>query len=592
MKRIVTFWALMLSIAPYFAQYKQINIASTVLSSTANSFTMQYQSVDGSSTCSGKIEFTKINQELAQISLSFNACSSVFPGIPNNMVLAKITKTDKQFLFADNDAYSARFMNEAGTYKLEKIISKSESHKYTYHFDYNLNVASVPVRTMETGKEVKPSTKSTEGGTYLVEEGDYIYKIARNTNCSPSYLMKINNIQESEILYPGRVIKICDGSSYVQTAPKSSSSGLKMPLGNDLEKIKRDYESLSQLMSTSGQEILSLKTYGEELRKDYEQLVKEFNALNASYNNLIEEYKESVLANKTLTEENERLKQLLRERNINPDQELTAQEKQKVEALQQQIQTVRSQIQDMKSKMDEVQAPVQEEKKVEEPKVVEPAPVVETPKAEPVPVETQAPAPQKVAEPVVENTMPSGVDPKFEEFCTLIKDRVMKDEKTTRLHVERILSYKVQDQKVKEITSVSTNELIGNKLDKKKKVSDYIQTVDIFALMNLKYPSFKSSKEYINTRLNIDVQKVTYSISVSESNFKVKDSSRDLSNVRNNDPHFMFIKEELKKNNIQDGKMEVMVIEETMQLDYQTDADLYEILHRHTKLSMLNIEKK
>lgn len=573
MKNIISTFLFSITTIGLFSQFNQMNIAAKVISQFQNNANMLYQSMDGTSTCEGRIEFMKTNQEMSQITLTFISCEGVITSVNEKIVLTKIQQTDQKFLFADNDQYSARFLSEGGNYKLEKLISKTESNKMTYNFNYpvqNINPAKQSINTNEPKKEVKntnPALSSSSDRTYLVQEGDYIYKIARNTNCSPTYLMKINNIKDSDILYPGTTITICSESNYMPTAaqnkPKTNS---KTPFGNDLSKINTDYESLRVQMENSAKEILSLKTYGEELRKDYELLIKEFNELNASYQNLIAEYKETVEDNKSLRTENERLKQLLKERNINPENELTADEKQKVDALQQQIQSVRSQISDMKTKIDEAQAT-----KTEEP--AKPEASAEVQKTEP-------------AQPLV-----PVYDPKFDEFCQVIVNRVIKDEKTTRLHVERILSYKIQDEKVKEITAVSTNELKHNKIDSKKKVGDYIQTLDIFALMNLQYPSFKTSNEYINTKLYTDIQKTNYTISVGKKDFKVKKSSRDISSMKNNDPHFALIKEDLKKNKIQEGTLEIIVIDQQVNLEYENEQKQFETLHKYSNSSIVKQTK-
>lgn len=572
------------------SQDSQIQVASKVISRYQGNCNMLYQSQDGISTCEGFIEFSKSKDRstLEKISLQFKQCTGVLSGISDYIVLTQIQNTDQKFLFADNEQYSARFIVQSGgNYILDKLISKTGSNKLSFQFSYSskpLETEEKPIAKIQTPakkdspvvyQEVKrPAQSPLYSNQYKVQEGDYIYKIARETGCSASTLMAINNIRESDYLYPGQSINLCDNShapSNISSSNKPSKSASS--IDKQMTGIQKDYESLQKQIASYEKEIASLNTYGTELKKDYELLVREFNELNASYQNLITEYKETVESNKNLQAENERLKQLLKEKNIDPEKELTNTEKEKVDALQQQIQTVRSQISEMKQKIEETTPKVEENNSNKE--VTSPATTD---------VSTNS-----------EETLPSyeliKEDPKFIEFSQVISDRIQKDEKTSRLHVERFLSYKLEDNKVKEITSISTNELKNNKIDKKKKVSDYIQTLDIFALMNLQYPDFNTKKEYINTKLYVDIEKTSYMISVGKKDFKVKKSSRDLNTLKSNDPHFELIKEELKKEKVQDGDWNILIIDKQVNLEYEQQTNHYVPLHSFSKPQVIRYNK-
>ncbi len=41
---------------------------------------------------------------------------------------------------------------------------------------------------------------------YVIEKGDTIYSIARQYNISPSYLLRLNGLNENDVIYPGETI--------------------------------------------------------------------------------------------------------------------------------------------------------------------------------------------------------------------------------------------------------------------------------------------------------------------------------------------------------------------------------------------------
>nr|WP_275138670.1 LysM domain-containing protein [Vibrio furnissii] len=47
-----------------------------------------------------------------------------------------------------------------------------------------------------------------DNGSYTVKKDDYLYKIARNHHVSIKYLLRINNIKQPDLIYPGQIIKL------------------------------------------------------------------------------------------------------------------------------------------------------------------------------------------------------------------------------------------------------------------------------------------------------------------------------------------------------------------------------------------------
>lgn len=61
---------------------------------------------------------------------------------------------------------------------------------------------------------------ASEGGTYTVQKGDNLYRIALNNNMSLDNLLSINGLSEKSIIHPGDILKLDNSSSSSQTNNK------------------------------------------------------------------------------------------------------------------------------------------------------------------------------------------------------------------------------------------------------------------------------------------------------------------------------------------------------------------------------------
>lgn len=600
------------------AQYTQINVASKVEQKGAQSQMVYVQSMDGMSTCALPLQYSGSISSLNAIQLDFSTCTSVLKNLSGKESFNEIEKTDTKYVYADNSNYSVRLRVLNNLLLIEKIISKKTDVKYTWNFSYNENLVvpedvqktTVP-KSSETNRfdasstePTKPpvkqdvpksnqkvsssqtSTLQVDDKHYLIQKGDYIYKIARKVGCSPSYLLKINNIKESTVLYPGQTIIICKDGNYKfpeSTASKGTSAVSAKSIdkiGGDIEKIKSEYEKLFT-------ENTSLKTYAEELKQDFEEMVKEFDELKKSYESLTQEYKEMAKDNHALQKENERLRALLKEKNVDPENELTEEEKEHVEQLQEHIKGVRNQLEEMKKEIDDTREG-NEEMKENAPKEggsgtgsgsgtgVESIPSNKTGSLE---------------EGDEMNNASVNADPSFIQICENILERCKKDEDLKRLLLDRKLIYTLQDDKVVEVKPLESELNKKSKLGKDKSPEDYVLGEDIFALMNLSYNFNGSANSEVKTNLYIDVERITYQAKISDKNIKFKKSSKkNLDELDGKHAHVKAIKETFKEENKKKGKYEIEVIDGQFNLEAEMANDHFNTLKKYSEIAVLSFD--
>ncbi len=182
---------------------------------------------------------------------------------------------------------------------------------------------------------------------------------------------------------------------------------------------------------------------------------------------------------------------------------------------------------------------------------------------------------------------------KFSEFTEAIASRVVEDDKTSRLHIEKELSYKLDEsKKIKEITSINTKSLKGNKIGKKMRIDDYVQPMDIFNLMSMQYPEFKVSENPFPTKLYINIEKIVYQIEVQKKNLKIKKSVPQLSHVKNQSKHMELLKNKIKSEGIEKGSYEVLILDYQLNLEYKTNQNYFDILHTYIDSQIKQITAK
>ena len=52
----------------------------------------------------------------------------------------------------------------------------------------------------------RPDNENLYFKRYIIQKGDTIYAIARQYNMNPSYLLRLNGLNENDIIYPGETI--------------------------------------------------------------------------------------------------------------------------------------------------------------------------------------------------------------------------------------------------------------------------------------------------------------------------------------------------------------------------------------------------
>ncbi len=574
-----------------FSQSTKINISTRAESYSDHSVKMILQSMDGMATCIGDIEYVKSGESFDKITITFSACEKVLPKIAGTLVFSTIQWKEGNIIWAENDLYNAAFAVENNILKLDNISSKTKAVDYIWNFLYQseiqLKTYSEPKQTavLKKGNESKTTSfsEATADNEYVIKKDDYIYKIARELNCSPSFLMKENNIKSNDILYPGQKIKICSGAALATSFPSPSKPAEKTSqtyknTENDFNRLTDEITRLTKEYKTLNEERTSLKFYSEDLKKEFESLIKDYNAVKKSYESLMAEYKELAADNKKLQQENERLKKILAENKIDPDKELTAEEKQQVEDLKNQIQQARGQLQEMKTKLEEARPEADKQEIKEKEKEKE---------------ETEPAAPQNE----VQNTTPTKVDNSssdnsFNEFCSAITNRFIKDRNAVRLNIEKDLSYKLnKDKMVSEITSINNITLANSNFPKNKSIEDYIQSADIFTLLNLNYPEFNTSLEEIATKLYVDIEKVTYAIKISNDKMKIKKSSKKIANMTNH-PHLALMEERIKQEKIKKGVYNVEIVDQQFNLEYLNEQQQSETLKKYSNSIISNFSKK
>ncbi len=550
------------------AQYSQVRVSALLDASTSNSQKIKVQSKDGMATCEVDLNFSGAIAKMALLKINFNACSSVLKNLSGVEVFENVEKSEDGFIYADNSKMAVKLSYASGNLIMNKIISKKIDLKYVWMFDYDLKGNS-GVSTNENSNKISSSkiinepTNSTKPKSnfetnynyYKVVEGDYVYKIARNTGCSPVYILKQNNINESTILYPGQTLIICNESNYTM-ASSSNSKSVKSDfnskkiddLGNNVAGIKKKYDALFS-------ENTSLKTYGEELKADYEELVNEYQTLKKSYEGLAQEYKGMADDNKKLQAENERLKQLLKERNVDPENALTEEEKLKVDALKNQISSVRSELQEMKNEIDNARAYGNDSELQE-------------------------------FSPTVTD------DSEFKKICSNIIRRSGKDADMKRLVVETELNYKLSDLKVTEIRAKETNVDEKTKLKGDKKSSDYVTSEDIFNLMSLDYNFTDASSEELDVLFYVDLDKTTYKVKISDSKMKFKSSSKDnLDDLGSDNPHVKLIRKTYEDVGSEKGKYDVVIIDSQFNLEPIVSSAKFKTLKKYSNSEVVLFSK-
>lgn len=66
----------------------------------------------------------------------------------------------------------------------------------------------VPGSSSVTPSVVVPTVSSTRPTTYTLQEGEFVYCISRRFNLNPNDVLALNNIVDSETVYPGLTLKI------------------------------------------------------------------------------------------------------------------------------------------------------------------------------------------------------------------------------------------------------------------------------------------------------------------------------------------------------------------------------------------------
>ena len=75
-------------------------------------------------------------------------------------------------------------------------------------------------------------------GKYTIQKGDTIYAIARQLNVSPSQLLRLNGLNEADIIYPGEVIFIPkDGTVFYITTNDDTLNDVVNGLGASASEI-------------------------------------------------------------------------------------------------------------------------------------------------------------------------------------------------------------------------------------------------------------------------------------------------------------------------------------------------------------------
>jgi LysM repeat protein len=401
-----------------FGKYKGL------VSDEENTQGFLFQSLDGAKSCEGKIVLDYEGSIVSSITVDLNGCGVLMNNFGKAFVFQnpeKTEDTDDSYYFIENSEASGRIRVAEDVYYLENLIPKVQTGKVRYRFVYNESELQSPKETSnasenvvangesdevksesdeETGQvkeeindiqiednseeksiaEVKEEQGIQSEGTqasggyfmYTLKEGDYIYKLAREYQCSPIDLMRINNIEEGRTLYPGEQIKLCgSGNGYEPPIAKSSSNDSQVTTkpkefdeakslkayGEDMkseyESLVGTYNELRKSYKSLEKENFSLKTYSEEMKMEYELLVSEFDKVRASYNSLMAEYKELVADYKKVKKENEALKKLVKQLQGGSKEDLSDEEQAKVEELQSKLGTFKDQLKDMREKLED-----------------------------------------------------------------------------------------------------------------------------------------------------------------------------------------------------------------------------------------------
>ncbi len=74
----------------------------------------------------------------------------------------------------------------------------------------------VPNATMATPQStaVVPTSSGSRPGTYTLQEGEFIYCVARRFNVNPDDPLAINNLSNADTIYPGRTLTIPQTGSF------------------------------------------------------------------------------------------------------------------------------------------------------------------------------------------------------------------------------------------------------------------------------------------------------------------------------------------------------------------------------------------
>ncbi|MCI5055725.1 MAG: LysM peptidoglycan-binding domain-containing protein [Flavobacteriales bacterium] len=423
MKRVVLIVALTM---PFLlqAQMQQVKVFAKykgLVSDEENTQGFSYQSLDGAKSCEGKISVKYSGSTVESINVDLGDCGALMQNFGKSFEFRTPEKTDDTddfYYFLENADASGRIRVSEGVFYLENLIPKTQSNKVRYRFFYNENelnrtnttTSTTPSKPTnpESGKDESekgtsedetvensqienktdqntnveesrdqngtktesPSNTKTGYFTYTLVEGDYIYKLAREYNCSPIELLRINGLDEGTVLYPGDQIQLCGsgagyqapvvnkdpGQTKTETQEFDEVKSLKVygdEMKEEYENLVGTYNDLRKSYKALEKENFSLKTYGEEMKQEYELLVSEFDKVRASYNSLMEEYKELVTDYKRVKKENEELKKLVKQLQGGSPDDLTDEEKAKVAELQSKLGTFKDQLKDMREKLEE-----------------------------------------------------------------------------------------------------------------------------------------------------------------------------------------------------------------------------------------------
>ncbi len=104
-------------------------------------------------------------------------------------------------------------------------------------------------------------------GTYIVQQGDTLFKIAVRFNMSTKQLADANGITNTSLIYPGQTLKIPGAGEVVPTAVPQSTGTYKVQVGDTLNKIASRFNTtISALMKLNNITDANLVYVGQVLK--------------------------------------------------------------------------------------------------------------------------------------------------------------------------------------------------------------------------------------------------------------------------------------------------------------------------------------